>query len=214
MVIVRNLLIGLSFVFTTFAADQYSIKILRGQEIGTVEAEFVETYLACFKGEPYNFDGTQEEGKWYSEFQRNNKDSLVVVAEYQNRPIGFIVGMSLPYCNSLNGLSDLPQKLIQLGYDISNYYYIAEILVNEEHRNKGVFRQMYSSFLPKVKELGYAALCLVNEKFTHETQESLKRKGFQMVPGTTMKWSWQTFQQDGSSCWQEHELYIWLKETL
>lgn len=176
-----------------------------------------EQRINAYREYPYLYNGKMEEEIQYLDWFSKLKHSAIVIAFYNDEPVGFITGTALAAFDEHNKGSIELFKNSGMAFDA--YYYIADAIVKPEHRNKSLVTHMAQMIEEHAEILGYTSVCFVNE--SHELHP-LKPEGYKELDGLFKKngysktemiitYRWQTRHVDGSTQEQNHEMNYWKK---
>lgn len=196
--------------------EGYSIELFV-KDIAPYLPFVAEQRIAVYREYPYLYDGKMDEEIAYLEWFSKLKHSAIVIAFYNNEPVGFITGTSLAafdfyYAGSVNLFNNAG-----LSYD--TYYYFSDAIVLPEHRNKLLVTQMAQMLEEHADILGYTATCFVSESYE---SHPLKPEGYKELDGLFKKngysktdmiitYNWPTLQIDGTDKMQIHPMNYWIK---
>ncbi|HEV2601173.1 MAG TPA: hypothetical protein VGT41_02645 [Candidatus Babeliales bacterium] len=197
--------------------DDYSFKLLTGQEIQEIIPFMVQQRMAVFGEYPYFYAGTIQEDLAQVQWSAGLLDAAVAVAYYKREPIGFVSGANfVEYAAIFENSCALFEKH---GYNPNDFYYVPEAIVVAEHRGKWLFRDLHWIINMHAQMLGYKAMCLIAGSHEHYSRKPVDYRGPEgafMKAGyyktqMTSVWTWATIQGDGSVIKQEHSLDYWIK---
>ena len=197
--------------------QEYSIKLLVGEEVQEVVPCMVEQRIAAFCEYPYLYEGNTKEESEYCQWFAGLPHSAVAVAYLDGQPVGFVSGTSFVdfgvHFKESIGLFE------ENGFDSKKFYYIPEVIIVPEHRKKGLLENLHDLIEQHAKSIGYKATCLVEE--SHDNHP-LKPVAYQSHNGLWLKlgysqtqmiitFPWLTIQADGSLKDEMHRLRYWIK---
>lgn len=212
---IKSLVISLFLFSNIFCAEQYFIKVLNKEEQQKAITDLAQFRIEQFKDAPYSYDGSYDDEIKYAESIMTGKDVRVVAAYDKTKElVGLLTGVSVEGYIQATEYYDWQEQFKQNGFDIKDYYFIAEAMIKKEHRNQGLLGKLSLVLLAEIKAMkNYQSLCFINEKPTQKVEDSLVKKGFIKTQMQTII-PWLTFQKDGSSKTQDHELIFWIKKDL
>ncbi len=147
------------------------------------------------------------------------ENSLLILILFSNLPIG--VSTSYPLTSDADILSSTYDKFKNENKKPEDYYYYSEVIIEDEHRQKGLTRKAYQVQEDHAKALGFKRLCLatvlrdVNDKrkpLNYPDTDSLwESLGFHKT-NIVIEHMWPTLQVDTSLIDQMNQLVFWEKE--
>lgn len=176
-----------------------------------------EQRINAYREYPYLYAGKMEEEIVYLEWFSQLKHSAIVIAFYNDEPVGFIAGTALTAFDAhFQGSIDLFKNA---GLPFDTYYYFSDAIVLPEHRNKSLVSTMAQMIEEHAEILGYTATCFVCE--SHESHplkpenyknldNLFKRNGYSKTD-LVVTYHWQTRNLDGSTQEQNHAMNYWVK---
>lgn len=177
-----------------------------------------EQRINAYKEYPYLYEGKMEEEISYLDWFSKLKHSAIVIAFYNDEPVGFITGTALSaFDEHFKGSIDLFKNA---GLPYATYYYISDAIVLPEHRNKLLVTQMAQLMEEHADILGYTATCFVCEHHeSHplkpenykELDELFKKNGYSKTE-MVVAYNWPTRQIDGGDKMQLHAMNYWIKQ--
>lgn len=210
--------VTICFLLYTFhvGASSYEMQLFDGQEVNKFVSYLAEQRVTHFAPYPYLYVASLEDDLPYSRLFFQCKDSAIIIVYYNNQPIGCITGVSCGdiyeyYKDSITFFDPHP--------NLSDYYYIGDVIILPEHRNKGLCRQLFTMLEEHAKKMGYTKICLISESHEQhplkpssylEYEVLWKKLGYDRMHAF-MQSSWVTLQVDGSCKNQEHTLEFWHK---
>lgn len=176
-----------------------------------------EQRINAYREYPYLYNGKMEEEINYLSWFSQLKHTSIVIAFYNDEPVGFITGTALSaFDEHFKGSVNL-FKNANLPYD--TYYYLSDAIVLPEHRNKLLVTQMAQLMEEHADILGYTATCFVCEHHeSHplkpqnykELDELFKKNGYSKTD-MVITYHWQTRHADGSIKEENHAMNYWVK---
>lgn len=196
--------------------DGYSIELFV-KDIAPYLPFVAEQRINAYREYPYLYAGKMEEEIAYLEWFSQLKHSAIVIAFYNDEPVGFITGTALTaFDQHYKGSIDLFKNA---GLAFDSYYYLSDAIVVPEHRNKSLISSMAQLMEEHADILGYTSVCFVCESHeshplkpvNHKSLDSLfKRNGYSKT-GMVVTYHWQTRNVDGSIKEQNHAMNYWVK---
>lgn len=124
------------------------------QRIQELNNELFELELACFDKYLIKDWSLSDEGKIY--FENAIKNSFVIVAEVDNKVVGYLLGEDIPYYNF---------KIAEL----------CNMCVDEKYRKLGIGKALYKEFEKHFTELGIINF-MVTASFKNEAAKAFYKK--------------------------------------
>jgi GNAT superfamily N-acetyltransferase len=191
------------------------IKTLRGREIIPYIHKIAELRITIFREYPYLYEGEMSHEERYLLMYSRTEDALVVIAEDNHKVVGAITG--LPLTESMEEIKclfiekNIPAKLI---------FYLGEIVLLQEYRNKNIGYMMYQQFekeVEKSKLYEKIALCEVvraeNDSQKPPDYKSLSsfwtRQGYVKHTNLIAYFSWKEI---GDTKETKHPMVFWIKD--
>ena len=206
-----------SLLSVTFSIISYEFELIRGIDMDPFLSIITTMRLKQFAQYPYLYNGNNEiEFPLVQSFVAMEDSALLLV--YDNQQIAGILTAAamVPYDTQFDGSL---KSFRDNGLCPEEYYYIAEIIIKPEYREKGLSKILFKKIEEHAKKLGYRATSLLVE--SHESHP-LKPKnyinlnniwiklGYQAISAYVLS-SWDTFIEDGTSKEKEHRLDYWIK---
>ncbi|MEC7838747.1 MAG: GNAT family N-acetyltransferase [Chlamydiota bacterium] len=193
------------------------IKLLRGREIIQYIHKVATLRIAIFREYPYLYQGDISYEERYLRMYSRTKNAILVIAENDNEVVGAITG--LPLAESMQEIKDL---FVKKNIPAERIFYLGEIILLPEYRNKNIGFMMYQQFEKAVNEMQLykkIALCEVvrEEKDLRKPQgyKSLdsfwNRQGYEKHKDLVAEFSWQEIEADVETM---HPMVFWIKESL
>lgn len=177
-----------------------------------------EQRINVYREYPYLYEGKLIEEIEYLEWFSRLKDSAVVIAFYNDEPVGFIAATALTaFDEHFKGSCDLFRAA---GLPYQNYYYFSDAIVMPEHRHKSLLTHMAQAIEEHAQILGYTAGCFVCESHQKhvlkpndykELDSIFKKQGYTKTD-MIISYYWATRLADGSSEIQTHAMNYWIKD--
>ncbi|MGE0009567.1 MAG: GNAT family N-acetyltransferase [Candidatus Babeliales bacterium] len=219
----RIILFFFSFVWVlevhAFSDAAYTIRLVTGKECNALTLFVAQCRVDLFKGYPYLYEGTVEEGVHSMSAFMEYPHAALAVAYYNNEPVAYITGNSL-VAEMERYFKDYLQVFKNYSIDPQDHYYLPDVIVTPAHRGRGLIKHMLEVIEAYACKLGYAYATLATESHaTHPLKPAEYREldplwskhGFTKT-NLMLSFSWETEQPDGSSKMQDHELSYWLKK--
>jgi GNAT superfamily N-acetyltransferase len=205
----------LSYAFH-IGASSYKLQLFQGPEANKLAPLLAEYRVTYFAEYPNFYGASLEEELPYSNVFFQRPDSAIIIAYYNNQPIGLITGAS---CIGVDeGYKDSTSSF-DAHINLSDYYYIGDVIMLPEYRNKGVGRNLFAMIEEHARKRGYTKTCLISESYEEhplkpaaylEYDVVWKKFGYNRMHAF-MNARWTTLQVDGSCKTQEHTLEYWYK---
>ena len=199
-------------------AEAYTIKLLTGPDVKLVLPFIAQQRIIAFRYYPYLYHGTLDEEYEYLELCSSSPDAAVAIAYSNADAVGFLTGMSLvafdEHCpGTIN-------EFKKGDLDVDSCYYLPEIIILPEHRNKGLARRLFTTIEDYARKQGYktTAILTKNEENNLQkpkdylSQDPLWRKLGYTKSAVMIKINWETIQLNESIAKQSHTLTFWLKK--
>jgi GNAT superfamily N-acetyltransferase len=123
------------------------IQTLEGHQILPHLDAFGKLRTTIFREYPYLYDSNPEVEKSYLKNYAQCKDSLFIIATHQNKLIGCL--SSIPFSNMAH---ESWAKILQSHFPIAPIFYLGDMLVLKEHRNRGLGTKMYNRFEEEIRK--------------------------------------------------------------
>jgi hypothetical protein len=217
---IKQVSLSIAVCASTFiAANDYTIVCYKGQEARHIVPFVASLFCTSYAEYPYLYQGTQEISEGYfNNWVLPTKDSIIAVAYYDNKPVGFMsAGAFVDFDKHFVGSVETFKSA---GLKPEEYFYATDCIIVPEHRKA----KLVSKFAPVIMQhavaAGYTYGCMVTE--SHETHP-LKPKNYQELDGMlqrfgcrktdlAVRFTWETIQPDGSVRDEEHVLTYWIKK--
>ena len=176
MFILKKILFLVSLLSVSLSAFSYTVELITGTAMDPFLPIITTMRLKQFSKYPYLYNSNFEiEFPLVKSFAAMQDSALVIV--YDNQEIvGILTAAAMvPYDSQFNGSLDAFRKY---GLDPETYYYIAEVIINHEYRQKGLCPLLFTEIEAYAKKQGYAACCLLVE--SHEIHP-LKPKDYKKL---------------------------------
>jgi len=188
-------------------------QILSGHDV-TVHLDALATLrLDIFREFPYLYDGTRDSELRYLQVYAQAADACVLTATNGGRVVGAATGIPL-----MHEQQELREPFAAFPYPLGSIYYVGELLLYPEYRNRGLGMQLLSNLENQIRSLGsfrYLTCATVVRLDDHPHRPAnylpierfLKRTGFTSLPEVTTTFAWR--ETDGVS--REHLMQFWIK---
>lgn len=118
-------------------SPENSVRVVKGAETTPYLDELARLRIAVFRQWPYLYDGSWDNERAYLHAFSESPSSVMVLARDQTSAGSPIVGVS-----TAMALADESEAIRQpfeaAGYDVSQWYYLAESVLLEEYRGRGL----------------------------------------------------------------------------
>lgn len=213
----------LIFVILTFKTktdlNQYTIKLFKGSEVDSSLIHFfAQQIITTFYEYPYLYVGNLNNDVDYLNWFFNLKSATVAIAYKENKPIGFLTGVSLEeFDQHFKGAIKLFEKNL---LSSTSYYYFAEIIILPEHRGNFLAEALFKVLEKQAYELGFSNGCFITDNTINHPLRPKSYKPFDSLwtrigykkSSLIIEKSWQTRQIDGTVKDEVHQLIYWLKK--
>lgn len=149
-----NLAEWLEIISKKTLPHSFQIRTTHGKEIERYIPDLARLRITIFREYPYLYDGTIEDEKPYLQRYVDCKESLVVLIFDENKIVG--ASTALPLKNEL----DFIQKpFIQNSFDLKDYCYFGESILEKSYRGKGLYRQLFEEREKHAKSIKASHTC-------------------------------------------------------
>lgn len=190
------------------------IEALKGHQILPYLDAFGKLRITIFREYPYLYDSDPEVEKNYLKNYAQNKESLFILAKNQDKLIGCL--SSIPF----KGIAhESWAKPLQSHLPIASIFYLGDMLVLKEHRNRGIGTKMYNRFEEEVRkmhkftQIAFIEVIRPNDdpkrpKHYHTLDPFWEKKGYIKHPELT---SCISYKEIGESTETEHAFHFQIK---
>ena len=168
--------------------------VIKGKEVASLIPEFAHLRMTVFREPPYSYEGNFAEELEYLAMYAKSSDSVFVIAKDGDRMIGAATG--LPLDHSLHKMRDF---FIQKGIGIGSWFYLGEIILLKEYRQRKLGHKMYQVFEKTVGEIGSYDRIACMELNHAPAELFLIRQGFIKVPQLILNHSWKEIGSEGET---------------
>jgi GNAT superfamily N-acetyltransferase len=205
------------FLKSNAQGDTFTIKIVSGPELTMIVPFVVEQRIEFFKNYPFLYRGNQQEEETYVGWFISLPHSALAVACYNDIPVGFVGGTSFVHFNEhFKGSVELFNRA-HLKPDA--YFYISEVIIIPRYREDTLIKKLFNALEDYARNRGFTNSCFVYEVHDHHP---LMPKDYKLLSyqwrqlgyaqsSLNITYRWLTFQPDGTTQRQDHELNYWLK---
>ena len=191
------------------------IKTLRGREIIPYIHKIAELRITIFREYPYLYEGEMSYEERYLLMYSRTEDAMLVIAEDNQEVVGAITG--LPLTKSMEEIKCL---FIEKTIPADRIFYLGEIVLLQEYRNKNIGYMMYQQFEKAVKEMQLyekIAICEV-VRIENDLRKPLgykpldnfwNRQGYVKQPDLIAYFSWKEI---GATEETKHPMVFWIKD--
>ncbi|MDX8430405.1 MAG: GNAT family N-acetyltransferase [Candidatus Algichlamydia australiensis] len=121
---------------------------LQGKEILPYLRELARLRMVVFKEWPYLYDGSYDGEEKYLQIYAETQNALFILAIEGGTVIGAVTG--IPVSESME---EVQEVFLKKNLPMNKVYYLGEIMLLKEFRNKGTGKKMYLAFEKFLKEL-------------------------------------------------------------
>ncbi len=198
---------------------KYSFTLLKGAEVERVADFVAQSVREQFSGYPYFYAGDSAEAQEYVQWLISLQNIIVAVAYHDDEPVGFVTGIPCVDFDA-GAFKQAKDVFTSHGLDYRNFYYVSEVIILPEHRNKKLAETLYYMVEAHAQELGYEHICYAKESDEEHPRKPAGYKGlgraFREEGGyqrtdMIVLGLWDTFMPDGSVKIHEHALRYWIK---
>ncbi|MBN8828436.1 MAG: GNAT family N-acetyltransferase [Sphingobacteriia bacterium] len=212
----------LTFILNiSFANAEITYKIFQNETASSYFDTIKTLRLKIRKEYPYLYIGTNIENEDTSYYSRSNETILVVAFE-DDKAVGLVIGLPLKDFKFKKDHLLVSRKLRQnLGEDILKYYYISELLVEENYRNQSVPETLIKTIEEKAKELkNYSIISFMTveredshplNSVTYFSENDLLRSLSYLPTGLLLPFAWPTLQPNGKVKKDKNYMQLWTK---
>lgn len=191
------------------------ITTLRGKEIIPYIHKIAELRITIFHAYPYLYEGDMTYEEQYLLMYSQTEDAMLIIFEDNHAVVGAITG--LPLAESMEEIKEL---FSEKNIPSERVFYLGEIVLLPEYRNRNIGYMMYQHFEQAVKEVGRyekIALCEVvrseNDSRRPLDYKSLssfwKRQEYVKHSDLIAYFSWKEI---GAVEETKHPMVFWIKE--
>lgn len=194
------------------------IKVYKGQEIKPHINKLAELRVKEFYNFPYLYVGTIEEDALHSAEYAENDDSLLIIAFADDNVVGLYSGT--PFNSPMSFLQAWKIEALRQGRELEGYYYLGELIVEKEWRNKGIGAQIIKRLFDEIKKMGYEKVGGVTSirpsdhplrpENYEDTDEVWPKFGL-FKTNVTLTVNYPTRQSDGSVIDETNFMALWVK---
>lgn len=196
-------------------------KLLTGIEIQQYLPFIVQQSIDTWRAYPYLYDGTydQQEALWRELIAWKN--NAVVIALYQEKPVGFMAGVNFSDYN--HHFSESVELFKNNGLSSADYYYIVSCIVLPEFRGRKIMEKMGEILEGFIKPYNYSYVCFATSNkdendplrpADYRSAEHVWLRSWFKKTNLIVRANWDTLQPDGSKKDQEHELVFWVRPNI
>jgi len=193
------------------------IKILRGKEVVPYIHKIAELRITIFREYPYLYDGEMAYEEGYLHLYSRTEDAMLVIAEDHDEVVGVITGVPLK-----ESYEEIRNLFSDKNIPADSIFYLGEILLLQDYRNKNIGYMMYQQFEKAVKEMGIykkIALCEVvrsendlRKPLGYKSLNSFwNRQSYVKRPDLIADFSWKEI---GDNEETKHPMVFWIKDCL
>ena len=189
-------------------------QLLTGSAVTESLDDIASLRINIFQEFPYLYDGRREEEFRYLKVYENTPDAAIMTASDSGKIIGAATG--IPLCHEHE---ELVKPFVRSHYALDEIYYVGELLLYPEFRNRGLGLRLLKQMEEQVRSLGnyrYLTCATVVRPDDHPLRTStylpinrfLAVAGFHPLPALMTEFSW--LETDGVT--RRHPMTFWLKE--
>ena len=156
--------------------NHYSFKLLKGAEVQQVADFVAQSVREQFRGYPYFYAGDKADAQEYVQWFTSLQNMITAVAYHDDEPVGFITGIPCVDFNT-GAFKQAEAVFASSGLDYLKFYYVAEVIILPEHRNKKLAETLYYMVEGYAQELGYEYICYAKESDEEHPRKPLGYKG-------------------------------------
>lgn len=199
--------------FSTFAQDALKLKTLEGVEIIPFADDLARISNIVYKEYPYLYDVEDDAEFYLTKFCHSPEAKLCLVYDGQNS-VGYAIGLPLKAYSS-----SFQQPFFDFGIDVENFFYLGEIALLPEYRERGIGKRMLSEMEAMVmRENKYSNMCLVHIDESQILEKSPVNYashatfwlhfGYKQYPNLSFTQDWKNV---GAPNVSSHTLIYWIK---
>lgn len=199
---------------------QFNKKQYMGFQVSPHVDEISKFRIKYFREYPYLYDGNMEYEREYFEGFMKDPNALVITASNNNEKIvGVITG--LPLKSDADILKTTEEKFLEIGENPSRYFYIGELIVDGQYRDKGVAAALLIAAESFAKSSGFDLITF--SMVVREKDHPLKPLGYIGLEAAcerngykrnhiVIEHHWPTIFADGSVKDVNNKMEFWVKE--
>lgn len=198
----------------------YTFEKHTGKDVAKFTTLIANYRISFFKKFPYLYEGNMEYESNYLEGILNEKKSLLVVIQFNNSPIG--ISTSYPLTTEADILTETYEKFISENKKPEEYFYYSEIILSDDHRQKGLSKTVYEIQEDYAKTLGFKKICLatvlrekndIRKPLDYRDSDGLwENLGFSKTK-IIIDYEWPTIQFDSSIQKNKNKMIFWEKNV-
>lgn len=189
-----------------------NFQVLQGSAILPYVAQVAELRIEIFREFPYLYKGDMETERGYFKSYSQCLNSLFVIARENGKVVGALTG--IPLADALDECWTSHSDMA-----IDRVYYWGDIVVQKQHRGKGLGKKLCELFEKAIKEMKSFEMIAFKEiiragnhpkrpKDYHSLDAFWQKRGYKKHPELTSSVSWKEI---GSVEKVDHEMVFWLK---
>lgn len=134
----------------------FRIEVFKGVETAPYIRSLAEMRLEEFSRFPYLYVGTMEDELSYVQNYPSTPQGVIVVAFEGETIAGLYSG--LPMNTPVSFLEDWSAKLTEAGLDVTNYFYLGELIIKPAFRKMGLGSQLMWRLQQEAEAMGFLGL--------------------------------------------------------
>jgi GNAT superfamily N-acetyltransferase len=136
-----------SFLNEEKRQKKVQIQVFIGQEIQPYIDQVASLRVSIFREYPYLSEGNLQSEKSYLEMYSHAQNGIFLLAVEGEKVVGVLTGISLVEAATL-----LQNVFLKRKIPVDPFFYLGDIMVVKEYRNKGVGRRLYERLEKHVRE--------------------------------------------------------------
>jgi len=205
---VKLLALSALLLFAHRSPPKFEVKSFRGSEAKPYQERLSSFYSASYQAPPYRYFAKKSSWDNYVASYIGNSEAVIILALHHEEIVGAAVGTPLK-----DASEKYREPFAERPNDLNSLFYLGELAVKDEYRNRGVGKKIYVAFENEVREKErFKGICLwqLASQSNLATGKFWKRQGFKRDPELHFEEMWRE-SSDSDTPKVPHKMVFWKK---